>query len=78
MSSLENELKKLEKKYGKGKFEIDEEHQLIKKKNWKCTSGLESLGQDTVAQMIADAEGTTFEKAEDKLKKAKEAHDKKE
>uniref|UniRef100_A0A6M3IFX5 Uncharacterized protein n=1 Tax=viral metagenome TaxID=1070528 RepID=A0A6M3IFX5_9ZZZZ len=72
MMDFEKELEKLEKKYGKDKFEIDQEHQLIKKKGWKVTTDLDELGQDTVAQMLADAEGTTLKKAKEKLKKAKD------
>lgn len=69
--------KELEKKYGKGKYEIDPEHQLIKKKGWKVTTDLEELGQDTVAQFLADAEGTSLKKAKEKLKKAKDDYFKK-
>ena len=38
----------------------------------KTTNDLEQLGQDTVAQKIADAEGTTLERAKEKLKKSKD------
>lgn len=69
--SLEDKLKELESKFGKN-FEIDSEYQLIKKKSWKVTKDLEQLGQDTVAQKIADAEGITLEKAKMKLKDAKD------
>lgn len=68
---LDKELEKLEKQYGKDKFEIDTEHQVVKKKGWKVTKDLDALGQDTVAQKIADAEGITLQKAKDKLKKVK-------
>ena len=69
---LQDKLKELEDKYGKDKYEIDSEHQLIKKKGWKVTQDLFKLGQDTVAQKIADAEGITLEKAKMKLKDAKD------
>jgi len=68
---LDKELKDLGDKHGKN-FEIDEEYQVIKKKGWKVTTDLDELGQDTVAQMLADAEGTTLKKAKEKLKKAKD------
>ena len=71
MGKLEDKLKELEDKYGK-LFEIDPEHQLIKKEGWKVTQDLFKLGQDTVAQKIADAEGITLEKAKMKLKDAKD------
>ena len=71
---LNKELEKLEKEQGKDKFEIDTEHQLIKKKGYKVISSdeLDSVGFDTVAQKLADTEGTTLKKAQDKLNKAKE------
>ncbi len=74
--TLQDTLKELEKKHGK-KFEIDTEHQVIKKKGWKVTKDLEELGQDTVAQYLANTEGISLEKAKEKLKKAKEDYDKK-
>ena len=37
-------------------------------------SELEQLGQDTVAQHLAKAEGTTIDKAKEKLKEAKEQY----
>jgi len=42
----------------------------------KTTHSLEELGQETVAQHIADAEGTSLKKAKEKLKKAKEKYEK--
>ena len=66
MGKLEDKLKELEDKYGKN-FEIDTEYNLIKKRGWKCTNDLDALGQETVAQKIADAEGITLEKAKDKM-----------
>ena len=50
----------------------DEINKLSKKKGWKVTNDLDEVGQETVVQKIADAEGTTLEKAKEKLKKAKD------
>ncbi len=50
-------------------YEIDQG--ILKKKGWKIEKNFEKLGQETVAQKLAEAEGTTIEKARGKLKKAK-------
>lgn len=47
LKELEKELAKLEKDFGKGKFEIDEEARVVKKKGAKTMKGSEvaSVGQ---------------------------------
>lgn len=47
---------------------------ILKKKGWKVTQDLEALGQETVAAMIANAEGVSLAKAKNKLTKASEEY----
>jgi hypothetical protein len=65
MDKLEKELEILEAKHGKGEFVIDEEHQVIKRKGYKCLAGFDipKLAFDTVAEHIAEAEGKDYTKS---------------
>lgn len=70
---LDKELAELEKDYGKGVFEIDEEYQVIKKKGYKCYKGsdIPQLAFDTVAEYFANAEGKDYSdsKVKDEMEK---------
>lgn len=59
MSKLTDELAELEKIHGDGKFELDPEFQVIKKKGYKCyrVEDIPQIALDTVAGKIAKAEG---------------------
>lgn len=75
MAKTDKELEKLENKYGKDNFEIDVEHQLIKKKGYNVISSedLEDIGLNTIAEKISMTERKPVEKVLDRLKKYKGA-----
>lgn len=57
--------------------ETDPATGIVKRKGWKVSTMPELLagGEDAVAEWIARAEGISVKKAKDKLKKAREQHE---